>query len=104
MRISKYANAKSFDDPLVYYRIHENNFSKKMTRYILMNIMTGLFSKKRNDKIFQENIKYFQLRLSKLQITYLLFKKILMLLKQIVKYPILSHKIKFFWRFYSQQN
>ena len=29
MRISKYANAKSFDEPLIYYRIHENNFSKK---------------------------------------------------------------------------
>ena len=101
MRISKYANAKSFDDPLVYYRIHENNFSKKNDKIYFDEYYDWFYSqKKRKDKLFQENIKYFQLRLSKLQITYLLFKKKnLMLFKQIVKYPILSHKIKFFLAF-----
>ena len=29
LRISQYANAKSFDEPLIYYRVHKNNFSKK---------------------------------------------------------------------------
>ena len=28
MRISKYANAKSFNEPLIFYRVHNNNFSK----------------------------------------------------------------------------
>ena len=28
MRISKYANAKGFNEPLINYRVHKNNFSK----------------------------------------------------------------------------
>ena len=46
LRISKYANAKAFDEPLTYYRVHENNFSKKIIRCILMNITIGSNHKK----------------------------------------------------------
>ena len=28
MKISKYANAKGFNEPLINYRAHKNNFSK----------------------------------------------------------------------------
>ena len=65
---SKYANAKSFDEPLVYYRVHENNFPKKIIKCILMNITIGSNQKNSGDKLFLKNIKYFQSRLDKLKL------------------------------------
>ena len=98
LRISKYANAKSFDEPLVYYRVHENNFSKKNNKMYFDEYNDWFqFQKNSGDKLFLKNIKYFQSRLDKLEIIYLLYqKRNFKLLKQIIKFPHLILRIKFF--------
>ena len=55
------------------------------------------FQKNSGDKLFLKNIKYFQSRLDKLEIIYLLYqKRNFKLLKQIIKFPHLILRIKFF--------
>ena len=52
--------------------------------------------KNSDNKLFLKNIKYFQSRLDKLEIIYLLYqKRNLKLLIQIMKFPHLSLRIKF---------
>lgn len=102
MRISKYANAKSFNEPFIYYRVHRNNFSKKNNEMYLEEY-SKWFNHQLvlNDKLFQNNIKYFQLKLNKLEIINLLYKKRnLRLLTKIIKFPKLIYKIKFFISFF----
>ena len=102
LRISKYANAKSFDEPLVYYRVHENNFSKKNNKMYFDEYNDWFQSQKNSgDKLFLKNIKYFQSRLDKLEIIYLLYqKRNFKLLKQIIKFPHLILRIKFFLAYF----
>ena len=102
MRISKYANAKSFDEPLIYYRIHQNNFSKKNNTMYFNEYYNWFYSQKNlNDKLFKENRKYFKLKLDKLEIIHLIYKKRnFELLKKIMKFPQLSLKLKFFLAFF----
>tara|TARA_B100000963_G_scaffold243985_1_gene213665 strand:- start:883 stop:1767 length:885 start_codon:yes stop_codon:yes gene_type:complete len=102
LRISKYANAKSFDEPLVYYRVHENNFSKKNNKMYFDEYNDWFQSQKNSgDKLFLKNIKYFQSRLDKLEIIYLLYqKRNFKLLKQIMKFPHLILRIKFFLAYF----
>lgn len=97
LRISKYANAKSFDEPLIYYRVHENNFLKRNNKMYFDEYKDWFQSQKNSgNKLFLKNIKYFQSRLDKLEIIYLLYqKRNLKLLIQIMKFPHLSLRIKF---------
>lgn len=102
MRISKYANAKSFDEPLIYYRIHENNFSKKNNKMYFEEYDQWFYNQKKlNNKLFQDNIEHFFLRLSKLKIIHLLYeKRNFELFVEIIKFPQLSLKFKFFLAFF----
>ena len=74
---------------LVYYRVHENNFSKKNNKMYFDEYNDWFQSQKNSgDKLFLKNIKYFQSRLDKLEIIYLLYqKRNFKLLKQIMKFP-----------------
>tara|TARA_S200000501_G_scaffold372890_1_gene418909 strand:+ start:1473 stop:2360 length:888 start_codon:yes stop_codon:yes gene_type:complete len=102
MRISKYTNAKSFDEPMIYYRIHKNNFSKKNNKMYFEEYNHWFHNQKNlNNKLFQENIEHFHLRLSKLKIIHLLYKKRnFELFVEIIKFPQLSLKFKFFFAFF----
>ena len=102
MRIRKYANAKSFDEPMIYYRIHENNFSKKNNMMYYEEYNHWFHNQKNfNNKLFQDNIEHFLIRLSKLKIIHLLYKKRnFELFVEIIKFPQLSLKFKFFLAFF----
>ena len=57
--------------------------------------------KNSDNRLFIKNIKYFQLRLEKLEIIYLLYqKRNFKLLAQIMKFPHLSLRIKFFLAYF----
>jgi len=102
MRISKYANAKSFNDPLVYYRVHEKNFSK-LNNKMYYEEYKNWYDKQCeiNDIIFNNNKKNFINKLNKLEITYLLYeKKSFNLVFKILKYPNIFLKLKFLIAFF----
>jgi len=102
MRISKYANAKSFSDPLVYYRVHEKNFSK-LNNKMYYEEYKNWYDKQCeiNDIIFNNNKKNFINKLNKLEITYLLYeKKSFNLVFKILKYPNIFLKLKFLIAFF----
>jgi len=102
MRISKYANAKGFNRPLVNYRVHQNNFSKLNNRlfYEEYKIWFNTQSKLK-DNSFIKNRKYFQLKLNQLEIKYLLYEtKTLNLLIKIVKISDFFLMIKFLSAFF----
>lgn len=102
MKISRYANAKAFNEPLIYYRVHENNFSKLNNRMYFFEYDDWFKRQlKFSDKKFQRNKKTFQLKLLKLEIIYLLYeKKTLSLLIKIIKYPQFLSKFKFLLAFF----
>ena len=102
MRISKCANAKGFNRPLVNYRVHQNNFSKLNNRlfYEEYKIWFNTQSKLK-DNSFIKNRKYFQLKLNQLEIKYLLYEtKTLNLLIKIVKISDFFLMIKFLSAFF----
>tara|TARA_B100000902_G_C27301703_1_gene913212 strand:- start:1615 stop:2502 length:888 start_codon:yes stop_codon:yes gene_type:complete len=106
MRISKYANAKGFNRPLVKYRVHQNNFSKLNNR-LFYEEYKNWFNKqsKLKDNSFIKNRKYFQLKLNQLEIKYLLYeKKTLNLLIKIVKISDFFLMIKFLSAFFLPLN
>jgi len=97
MKISRYANAKSFNDALVYYRVHDKNFAK-INNKIFYNEYKDWFLKQSSSKNadFERNKKYFLLKLKKLEIIYLLYKKKnFKLLLKIIKLPNILLKLKF---------
>jgi glycosyltransferase involved in cell wall biosynthesis len=96
MRISKYANAKSFNETLVFYRNHNNNFSKlnKEMHYHEYKDWYGR-QKKINDYDFQNNKEKFVIELNRLDIIYYLYKKKnFNLLIKIIRFPKLDYKLK----------
>ena len=102
MKISKYANAKSFNEPLLNYRTHNNNFSK-LNHKMFFDEYKQWFNKQSEsvDPYFQKNKKYFLLRLNELEIiNYLYEKKTFDLLNKILKFPKISLKIKFLLAFF----
>ena len=106
MRISKYANAKGFNRPLVKYRVHQNNFSKLNNR-LFYEEYKNWFNKqsKLKDNSFIKNRKYFQLKLNQLEIKYLLYeKKTLNLLIKIIKISDFFLMIKFLSAFFLPLN
>ena len=65
MRISKYANAKSFNEPLIFYRVHNNNFSKLNTEMYYFEYKDWYYRQKKiNDQDFQINKDNFLLELN----------------------------------------
>ena len=101
MRISKYANAKSFNETLIFYRVHNNNFSKlnnKMYYYEYKDWYNR--QKKINDDNFKKNKDSFLLQLNKLEIIYYLYQaKTLKLLIKIIKFPNFISKLKYLLAF-----
>ena len=97
MRISKYANAKSFNETLIFYRVHNNNLSKlnkEMHYYEYKDWYNR--QKKINDYHFQINEEKFLIELNKLDILYNLYKKKnFNLLIKIIRFPDLAYKLKF---------
>lgn len=102
MKIAKTFNAHAINKPLVYYRIHENNFSKLHTEMFFkeFNYWFENQIKLGNDDFF-ENKKYFEKKLSSFEINYLLINKDknFYLLQKIFKYPEFFKKIKYFIAF-----
>jgi teichuronic acid biosynthesis glycosyltransferase TuaG len=102
MRISKYCNAKSFNKPLIYYRVHNKNFSKQNNE-MYFNEYNDWFQNqlRSNDKKFQQNKIFFLHNLIKLEIIYLLYKKKnFSLIIKILKYPQFLLKLKFLIAFF----
>lgn len=106
MRISKYANAKGFNRPLVKYRVHQNNFSKLNNRLFYEEYKNWFKTQsKLKDNSFIKNRKYFQLKLNQLEINYLLYeKKTLNLLIKIVKISDFFLMIKYLLAFFLPLN
>tara|TARA_B100001063_G_scaffold209898_1_gene207171 strand:+ start:924 stop:1808 length:885 start_codon:yes stop_codon:yes gene_type:complete len=102
MRISKYSNAKGFDQPLINYRVHEKNFSK-INNKMYFEEYKDWFNKQNqnNDISFENNKNYFLLKLEKLEIIYFLYNnKSLKLFFKIIKFPNFLMRIKFLLAFF----
>jgi len=104
MKISKKLNAHSVSKPLVFYRYHENNFSKKNTK-MFFDEFNNWFNKqlKIKDIDFLNNINFFKKKLLQLEINYLLIdcNKNFYLFKKILNYPNLFKKIKYLVAFFT---
>ena len=102
MKISKYAKAKSFNEPLIYYRVHNDNFSKRNDEMYYNEYKDWFnYQSRQNDDYFRENEKLFLIYLKKLKIIYLLYKKKnLGLFYKILKFPKLFLKFKFLLSFF----
>ena len=98
MRIAKKFNAHGLNRPLVYYRIHKNNFSRINSKIFFKEFKFWLKNQiKLKDKDFFENKKYFEKKLCISEIKYLLINKNknFYLLNKILNYPDLFRKIKY---------
>ena len=102
MRISKYANAKGFNEPLINYRVHKNNFSKLNTKMFFEEYEDWFNKESQSENLyFQTNKKHFLLKLNQLEIVYLLYEgKSFNLLSKILKIPKFFLKIKFLLAFF----
>ena len=101
MRISKYANAKGFNEPLINYRVHKNNFSKLNSKMFFEEYKNWFNKESQSENPhFQTNKKHFLLKLNQLEIVYLLYEgKSFNLLFKILKIPKFFLKIKFLLTF-----
>ena len=102
MRISKYTNAKGFNEPLINYRVHQNNFSKLNSKMFFEEYKNWFNKESQSENLyFQTNKKHFLLKLNQLEILYLLYDgKSLNLLYKILKIPKFFLKIKFLIAFF----
>ena len=102
MRISKEFNGHANNKPLLFYRSHENNFSKNNYElYFLEFNQWFKDQQKTHDKDFLNNLEYFKKKLLNLEIKNHLFNKnkSFYLIKKINKYPDQIEKFKFFIAF-----
>ena len=98
MKASKIFNFHGLNKPLVNYRVHEDNFSKRNTDIFYEEFLSWYKDQcKINDEDFKKNKKYFTKKLLFLEINHLLLnkKKNLLLLKKILKYPNILQMLKF---------
>ena len=98
MKASKIFNFHGLNKPLVNYRVHEDNFSKRNTDIFYEEFLSWYKDQcKINDEDFSKNRKYFTKKLLFLEINHLLLnkKKNLLLFKKILKYPNILQKLKF---------
>ena len=100
LRISKKTNAHSHSDPLLNYRVHNNNFSKLNSQLFYDEYKDWFNENKNNFDI--KNKKIFQSRLEYLEITHLLLnrKKTLEVLIKIFKHQNLKNILKFLILFF----
>ena len=98
MRISKKFNAHSINDTLIFYRYHENNYSK-LNSEMFFNEYNEWYKNqiKSKDQNFLDNIIYFENKLLSLEIKNLLINKNknFYLFKKILRYPEFLKKIKY---------
>jgi glycosyltransferase involved in cell wall biosynthesis len=98
MKISKKFNAHSINDTLIFYRYHENNYSK-INSEMFFNEYNEWFKNqiKSKDQDFLNNINYFENKLLSLEIINLLINKNknFYLFKKILRYPKFLKKIKY---------
>lgn len=103
MKISREFNAHGLDKPLVYYRVHKNNFSK-INSEMFFNEFKSWFENqlliKNND--FLNNKKHFEKKLDIFEINNLLFNKNknFYLLKKIIKFPEFRKRLKYLIAFF----
>ena len=98
MRASKILNFHGLNEPLIIYRVHQNNFSKKNTDIFYEEFLLWYNTQfEINDQDFLDNRICFKKRLLFLEINHLLLnkKKSFILLKKILKYPNILQMIKF---------
>ena len=98
MRASKILNFHGLNEPLIIYRVHQNNFSKKNTDIFYEEFLLWYNTQfEINDQDFLDNRICFKKRLLFLEINHLLLnkKKSCILLKIILKYPNILQMIKF---------
>ena len=98
MKASRSFNFHAFDTPLIYYRVHQNNFSKKNTNIFFEEYLYWYQSQLNSENTdFRKNKMYFKNRLLFLEINHLLLneKKNFFLLKKIFEYPNRIQMIKF---------
>ena len=98
MRASRIFNFHGLNEPLIYYRVHENNFSKKNINIFYEEFFSWYKDQSEiGDNDFLINREYFKKKLLFLEINHLLLnkKKNLLLLKKILKYPNILQIIKF---------
>ena len=100
LRISKKTNAHSHNDPLLNYRVHNNNFSK-LNSELFYDEYKDWFNENKNN-FDSKNKKIFQSRLEYLEITHLLLnrKKTLEVLIKIFKHQNLKNILKFLILFF----
>ena len=98
MNASKIFNFHGLNEPLIFYRVHRNNFSKKNTDLFYREFLLWYEDQSKIcDKDFLKNKNYFKNRLLFLEINHLLLnkKKSFELLKKIFKYPNIFQMVKF---------
>ena len=98
MRISRYSKAHALNKPLLFYRVHKNNFSKLNTEIFYREYYNWFEEQEiRNDKLFFKYKKYFKKKLLELEINFLLLNtnKNINLILKILKFPEFIRKIKY---------
>ena len=98
MRSSKFFNYHALNEPLIFYRVHKNNFSKLNSEMLFKEFSKWFEQQNQSgEKNFNINRNYFEEKLNLLEINYLLVngKKNLFLFKKIIKFPNLVKKIKY---------
>ncbi len=103
MKISKNFIAHSINEPLIYYRYHNNNFSKQNSEMFFNEFQEWYEDKiKSNDEYFNKNVVHFKKKLISLEIINLLINKNknFYLFKKILMYPDLQKKIKYLIAFF----
>ena len=98
MRASKICNFHGLNEPLIYYRVHQNNFSKKNTDIFYKEFYSWYLDQSEiNDEDFLKNREYFTKRLLFLEINHLLLnkRKNFLVFKKILKYPNILQMFKF---------
>ena len=103
MKASKIFNFHGINDPLIFYRVHNNNFSKLNSEMFFREFSNWFDTQEKlNDKDFIKNQKFFEEKLNSLEINFLLLnkKKNFLLFKKIIKFPNLIKKLKYFIGFF----
>ena len=103
MKMSKTFRAHSMNKPMIFYRYHENNFSKINTEMHFDEFKVWFEDQNQsNDEYFINNKKYFERKLISLEITHLLLNgnKNMYLFEKIINFPIIQKKIKYLIAFF----
>jgi glycosyltransferase involved in cell wall biosynthesis len=98
MKISQFCKAHSCNSPLLNYRVHDQNFSKLNSKMFYNEYANWFYTNitQSKNKNYLNNTKLFELRLSYLEISYLIFneKKNYDVLKKIASHKSFKEKIK----------